>query len=70
MQDVKLCSHQSDIRVKLVGYAVENNSYQKKFKYHNSGYYPLFCLLFKTGLFGVWVLSSSTDGKLSVGPNR
>jgi hypothetical protein len=35
--------------------------------YHNSGYYPLSCLLFKTQRFGDWILSSSSEGTYSFG---
>jgi hypothetical protein len=37
--------------------------------YHNSGYYPSSCLLFKTQRFGDWILSEPLSGIYSVGPN-
>jgi hypothetical protein len=38
--------------------------------YHNSGQYPSSCLLFKTQHFEGWILSPSSGGMYSVGPNR
>jgi hypothetical protein len=36
----------------------------------NSGQYPSSCLLFKTQRFGDWILSLSSSGNYSVGPNQ
>jgi hypothetical protein len=38
--------------------------------YHNSGHYPLSCLLFKTQRFADWILSMSSGGTYSAGLNR
>jgi hypothetical protein len=35
----------------------------------DSGYYPSCCLLFRTQCFGDWILSPSSGGTYSVGPN-
>jgi hypothetical protein len=37
------------------------------YNYHNSRYYPLFHLLFKTRRFGDWILFSSSGGTYSNG---
>jgi hypothetical protein len=38
--------------------------------YQNPEYDPLSCLLFKIRRFGDWILSPSSGGTYSVGPNR
>jgi hypothetical protein len=40
-----------------------------RYNCHSSGHSPLSCLLFKTQSFGYWILSPSTGGTYSVGPN-
>jgi hypothetical protein len=49
---------------------VDFHNYLYWYNYHSSGHYPSSCLLFKTQHFRDWILSPSSGGTYSVGPNR
>jgi hypothetical protein len=47
-----------------------NTKNTEKCNYHNSGHYPLSCLLLKTQRFRDWIPSPFSGGTYSVGSNR